>query len=110
MRSRAISCRTALPGSAFLRRLWTAPPSKRRRSYVSSLLPRSAGAASRALLSGALESFAARGIKLVDAFPFKSGDSELAADHYHGPLPIFLAAGFSVLSEHRDLTVVRKLL
>src|SRR5437867_1666696 len=64
----------------------------------------------RALLSGTLESFAARGFKLVDAFPFKSGDSELAADHYHGPLPIFLDAGFSVLSEHRDLTVVRKLL
>jgi ribosomal protein S18 acetylase RimI-like enzyme len=64
----------------------------------------------RALLRGAIESLAARGFKLVDAFPFKSGDSELAADHYHGPLPIFLDAGFSVLSEHKDLTVVRKLL
>jgi hypothetical protein len=57
-----------------------------------------------------LRSLAARGFKLVDAFPFKSGDSERAADHYHGPLPIFLDAGFSVLSEHKDLTVVRKLL
>lgn len=65
---------------------------------------------SRALLRGAIESLAARGFKLVDAFPFKSGDSELAADHYHGPLPIFLEAGFSVLSEHKDLTVVRRLL
>ena len=64
----------------------------------------------RALLGGAMESFAARGFKLVDAFPFKSGDSELATDHYHGPLPTFLEAGFSVLSEHKDLTVVRKLL
>jgi ribosomal protein S18 acetylase RimI-like enzyme len=64
----------------------------------------------RALLRGAIESLAARGFELVDAFPFKSGDSELAADHYHGPLPIFLDAGFSVLSEHKDLTVVRKLL
>jgi ribosomal protein S18 acetylase RimI-like enzyme len=64
----------------------------------------------RALLRGAIESLAARGFKLVDAFPFKSGDSERAADHYHGPLPIFLDAGFSVLSEHKDLTVVRKLL
>jgi ribosomal protein S18 acetylase RimI-like enzyme len=64
----------------------------------------------RALLRGALESLAARGFKLVEAFPFKSGDSELAADHYHGPLPIFLDAGFNVLSEHKDLTVVRKLL
>ena len=64
----------------------------------------------RALLRGAIESLAVRGFKLVDAFPFKSGDSELAADHYHGPLPIFFDAGFSVLSEHKDLTVVRKLL
>jgi ribosomal protein S18 acetylase RimI-like enzyme len=64
----------------------------------------------RALLRGAIESLAARGFKLVDAFPFKSADSELAADHYHGPLRIFLDAGFSVLSEHKDLTVVRKLL
>jgi GNAT superfamily N-acetyltransferase len=64
----------------------------------------------RALLRGALESFTTRGFKLVDGFPFKSGGSELAADHYHGPLPIFLDAGFSVLSEHKDLTVVRKLL
>jgi hypothetical protein len=73
-------------------------------------LPRSDAAASRALLRGALESLAARGFKLVEAFPFKSGDSELAADHYHGPRQIFLDAGFSVLSEHKDLTVVRKLL
>ncbi len=64
----------------------------------------------RTLLRGAIDSLAARGFKLVDAFPFKSGDSERAADHYHGPLPIFLDAGFSVLSEHKDLTVVRKLL
>ncbi|MDQ2963673.1 MAG: GNAT family N-acetyltransferase [Pseudomonadota bacterium] len=64
----------------------------------------------RALLHGALESLAARGFKLVDAFPFKSEGSTLAADHYHGPLSIFLDAGFSVLREHKDLTVVRKLL
>jgi ribosomal protein S18 acetylase RimI-like enzyme len=64
----------------------------------------------RALLRGAIDSLAARGFKLVDAFPFKSSDSELAADHYHGPLSIFLDAGFSVLSEHKDLTVVRKVL
>ena len=64
----------------------------------------------RALLQGALESFAARGFKLVDAFPFKSGNSELAADHSHGPLPIFLEAGFEVLRDHKTLTVVRKFL
>lgn len=64
----------------------------------------------RALLRGALESFDARGFKLVDAFPFKSGDSLLAADHYHGPLTLFLEAGFNILREKKHLTVVRKLL
>jgi ribosomal protein S18 acetylase RimI-like enzyme len=73
-------------------------PSRRRRGIA------------RSLLVGALESFAARDFKLVDAFPFKSGDSQLAADHYHGPLPLFLEAGFSVLRQHKNLTVVRTLL
>jgi GNAT superfamily N-acetyltransferase len=73
-------------------------PSRRRRGIA------------RALLHGALESFTARGFKLVDAFPFNSGNSELAADHYHGPLPIFVEAGFAVFGEHGRLTLVRKLL
>lgn len=73
-------------------------PSRRRRGIA------------RALLRGALESLAARGFKLVDAFPFKSGDSQLAADHYHGPLSLFLDAGFGILGEDNRLTVVRKLL
>lgn len=73
-------------------------PSRRRRGIA------------RVLLQGALESFAARGFRLVDAFPFKSSDSQLAADHYHGPLPPFLDAGFSVIGQHRRLTAMRKLL
>ena len=64
----------------------------------------------RELLNAALASFSARRIKVVDAFPFKSPESELPADHYHGPLTMFLAAGFSVLREEESLTVVRKLL
>jgi GNAT superfamily N-acetyltransferase len=64
----------------------------------------------RVLLAGALASFAARGIKLVDAFPFKSGASELAADHYHGSLSLFLDQGFTVLREDETMTVVRKIL
>jgi ribosomal protein S18 acetylase RimI-like enzyme len=62
----------------------------------------------RALLAGALGSFEARGIRVVDAFPFKAGRSTAAADHYHGPLSLFRASGFDVLSEHKDLTVMRK--
>jgi len=64
----------------------------------------------RTLLRAGLASLSARGIKLIDAFPFKAGASKLAADHYHGPLPLFLAEGFSVLREDEKLTVVRKLL
>jgi len=62
----------------------------------------------RALLAGALASFAARGIRLVDAFPFKAGTSTQATDHYHGPVSLFRDAGFDVLAEHKDLTVMRK--
>lgn len=62
----------------------------------------------RALLAGALASFEARGIRVVDAFPFKSGDSTDATDHYHGPLSLFRDAGFEVLAEHKSLTVMRK--
>jgi len=65
---------------------------------------------SRALLAAALASLSARGIKLVDAFPFKSGASDLATDHYHGSLSMFLDQGFSVLREDETLTVVRKML
>ena len=64
----------------------------------------------RVLLAAALESFAARGIMLVDAFPFKSGASELAADHYHGSLFLFLDQGFTVLREDETMTAVRKML
>ncbi len=62
----------------------------------------------RALLDGALVSFAARGIRSVDAFPWKSEDSTKPGDHYHGSLPMFLAAGFAVLREDKSMTVVRK--
>ena len=62
----------------------------------------------RALLDGALASFASRGICVVDAFPFKSDASGEAADHYHGPELLFRAAGFAVLGENEDLTIMRR--
>jgi GNAT superfamily N-acetyltransferase len=65
---------------------------------------------SRALLAEALASFASRGFKVVDAFPFKSGTSILAADHYYGSLSLFLDQGFSVLREDETMTAVRKML
>jgi GNAT superfamily N-acetyltransferase len=62
----------------------------------------------RALLDGALASFAARGIRLVDAFPFKGTGSDQPTDHYHGPASLYVAAGFVPLREHDELTVLRK--
>ena len=62
----------------------------------------------RTLLDCALASFAARGIRIVDAFPWRSADSTLATDHYHGSLAMFTAAGFAILHEEKDLTIVRK--
>jgi len=61
-----------------------------------------------ALLDGALTSFAARGIRVVDAYPWKAGDSATPTDHYHGPLALFLAAGFVAVREEKDLTIVRR--
>lgn len=64
----------------------------------------------RALLRAALSSLAARGFSLVDAFPYKRRDSQTAADHYHGALSMFTAAGFAPLDETDTVTVVRKFL
>ena len=64
----------------------------------------------RTLLAAGLAGLAASGFKLVDAFPFKAGRSEAPADHYHGPLAMFLAEGFTVLREEESLTVVRRML
>jgi ribosomal protein S18 acetylase RimI-like enzyme len=61
-----------------------------------------------ALLDVALADFAARGIAVVDAFPFKSGASTDATDHYHGPASLFASRGFVPVADHPDLTVVRK--
>ncbi|MEO8754741.1 MAG: GNAT family N-acetyltransferase [Casimicrobiaceae bacterium] len=63
----------------------------------------------RALLAAGLANLAARGIALVDAFPWKAepGDTK-AADHYHGTLSMFTAAGFVPIATHDNVTVVRK--
>ena len=62
----------------------------------------------RALLDAALGSFTARGIRVVDAFPWKAGDSTAPADHYHGSLSLFRAAGFTELRDDEQMTIVRK--
>lgn len=60
-----------------------------------------------AMLDGALADLAARGIAIVDAFPFKAGDGASPADHYHGPASLFASRGFVPIADHPDLTAVR---
>lgn len=50
------------------------------------------------------------GFASIEAYPFKSGDSEDATDHYHGPLSMFIDAGFEIIREDSTMTVVRKTL
>jgi ribosomal protein S18 acetylase RimI-like enzyme len=64
----------------------------------------------RALLDAACDACARRGITLVEAYPFKSDDSVDPGDHYHGSLPMYLAAGFEVFADAPTMTVVRKTL
>jgi len=62
----------------------------------------------RALLDGALASFDARGIRVVDAFPFRTEGSNDATDHYHGPASLFDAAGFVRIGATKEVTIVRR--
>ncbi len=65
----------------------------------------------RALLDGALANFTARGVALVDAFPWNVGpDVTGPADHYHGSPAMYAAAGFTAIATHDNVTVVRRLL
>ena len=61
-----------------------------------------------ALLDGALADLAARGIAIVDAFPFKAGESTSATDHYHGPAALFASRGFEPIGGNDDVTIVRR--
>lgn len=75
------------------------PPARRRQGIA------------RALLAAGLVDLAARGLALVDAFPWNAAPGATAAtDHYHGTLSMFAAAGFAELATHENLTVVRRML
>ena len=63
----------------------------------------------RALLAAALADFKARGLALVDAFPWNTGpDDTTATDHYHGSPAMFAAAGFAPIATHEKMTVMRR--
>ena len=63
----------------------------------------------RALLAEALRNFAARGIRVVDAFPWNIGPGDdKPTDHYHGSPTMFRDAGFEAIATHENVTVMRK--
>jgi len=62
----------------------------------------------RALLTHALETFATRGIRVVDAFPKSTAGN--ASAHFRGPLALFESLGFQRLAVHGDTLAVRKAL
>jgi GNAT superfamily N-acetyltransferase len=67
----------------------------------------------RALLEAAIAGFAQRGFVALEAWPNRIAES--AAAHYHGPLAMYLAAGFEIVRDagddkNDDLIAVRKTL
>lgn len=68
---------------------------------------RGQGIASR-LLESALEGFRWQGVKLVEALPRHDTDNN--ASNYHGPLSMYLAAGFEPVQKMEYFTLVRKTL
>ncbi len=62
----------------------------------------------RRLLDAACEGFQRDGVTVVEAYPRK--DVETEAANYHGPLSMYLAAGFEPIRETEGTVVVRKVL
>ena len=61
----------------------------------------------KTLLTAACDGLRARGMRIVEAKPVK--DAQGAAANHHGPLSLYLSAGFSVVREDTDGSVfVRK--
>jgi len=60
------------------------------------------------LLTAACEGFAAQGLQVAEAYPRLGHASDAA--NYHGPVAMYLNAGFQIVREFRDVAVVRKTL
>jgi GNAT superfamily N-acetyltransferase len=60
------------------------------------------------LLAAALDGLRAQGVKTVEALP--RNDTESNASNYHGPLAMYLNAGFTLFQEMERFTLVRKAL
>lgn len=62
----------------------------------------------RQLLDAACQGFQSMGLACVEAYPHAGRETDAA--NYHGPLAMYLAAGFQPFLTARDLVVVRKAL
>jgi len=60
------------------------------------------------LLEAACEGFRRQGFEIAEAYPLKDAQDD-AANH-HGPLSMFLAAGFEPVREEDGIVIVRKML
>ena len=60
----------------------------------------------RRLLEAACAGFRNQGIDVVEAYPRKDTGDEAA--NYHGPLAMYLAAGFEPVKEKEGVVTVRK--
>jgi GNAT superfamily N-acetyltransferase len=59
----------------------------------------------RALLDAALDGFRRQGLAIAEAYPRQYSTDD--ADNYHGPLALYLQAGFEPFREAEGLTIVR---
>jgi hypothetical protein len=60
----------------------------------------------RRLLDAACAGFRDMGLVVAEAYPRKQASGDAA--NYHGPLALFLEAGFAPFSESETVVVVRK--
>ena len=65
----------------------------------------------RALLAFALADLAARGVRVVDAYPrVEEAAGRYAQDHYRGPRKLFVESGFAPLAREGAVLVMRRML
>jgi GNAT superfamily N-acetyltransferase len=60
----------------------------------------------RQLLDAACDGFMRQGLVIAEAYPRKGTNADAA--NYHGPLQMYLAAGFQPFREFEDFLIVRK--
>ena len=63
----------------------------------------------RALLDGAVAHAREHGARVIEAFPVDAPDRMSSADLYHGPLSVFQAAGFEIVSRPSEARAVVRL-